>query len=240
MPDSIPNLAGVATKDLVETIGAGSFKASYINWSRTMQLLRDNAPGWTTELKINEQGECLFRQPVGAVIYLRCVHVDGTALPWVNQAVMDHRNNAIPFDKITARDVTDTERRGSCMVVAKQLGLAHELWAKMPLESGYGDQETIPVGSASNAPSAATEAPQAASKQPSKEDFLAACLDKGLSTHAADKLLEIIGTNYAGAIKTLANKTEDWVAEQNTQAEPAPKQSKPAAKKSGKADPEDY
>ena len=25
---------------------------------------------------------------------------------------MDHRNNAIPFEKITARDITDTQRRG--------------------------------------------------------------------------------------------------------------------------------
>ena len=36
-----PNLAGVATNDLVEKIG-GSFAASYINWSRTLQLLRQN------------------------------------------------------------------------------------------------------------------------------------------------------------------------------------------------------
>ena len=45
----LPNLKGVATKDLVEKIGTGKFSASYINWSRTMQLLRDNAPGWTVE-----------------------------------------------------------------------------------------------------------------------------------------------------------------------------------------------
>ena len=42
----IPNLAGVATSDLVEKIGGGSFKASYINWSRTMNLLHSHAPGW--------------------------------------------------------------------------------------------------------------------------------------------------------------------------------------------------
>ena len=38
---SFPNLAGVATKDLVEKIGSGKFSAAYINWSRTMNLLRD-------------------------------------------------------------------------------------------------------------------------------------------------------------------------------------------------------
>ena len=31
-----PNLAGVATKDLVEKIGSGKFSAAYINWSRTL------------------------------------------------------------------------------------------------------------------------------------------------------------------------------------------------------------
>ena len=36
-----------------------------------------------------------------------------------------------------ARDVT-TQRRGACLVAAI-IWLAHELWAKMPLESGYGE-----------------------------------------------------------------------------------------------------
>ena len=35
---NLPNLAGVATADLVEKIGTGKFSASYINWSRTMHL----------------------------------------------------------------------------------------------------------------------------------------------------------------------------------------------------------
>ena len=72
------------------------------------------------------------------------------------------------------------------------------------------------------------------------QDFLAACLDKGLTTHAADKLVDIVGSNFTGALKTLAGKTAEWVAEQNAQAEPAPKSSKPATKKAAKADPEDY
>ena len=42
---------------------------------------------------------------------------------------MDNRNNAIPFDKITARDITDTHRRGLAMAAALQFGLASELWA---------------------------------------------------------------------------------------------------------------
>ena len=44
---------------------------------------------------------------------------------------------AIPLEKITARDITDTQRRGMCMAAAMTFGLAYELWAKMPMESGY-------------------------------------------------------------------------------------------------------
>ncbi len=61
--------------------------------------------------------------------------------PPVPQAIMDNRNAAIPLEKITARDITDTHRRGVCMAAAFTFGLAYELWAKLPLESGYADAE---------------------------------------------------------------------------------------------------
>lgn len=135
----IPNLAGVATSDLVEKIGAGNFQASYINWSRTLQLLRTNAPGWMPELVQSAGGEVLHRAPAGGYLLIRFRHVDGTVTPEVPQAVMDNRNKAIAFDKIDARDLTDTHRRGVCMAAAMTFGLAYELWAKVTLESGYGE-----------------------------------------------------------------------------------------------------
>ena len=137
----IPNLAGVATKELVESIGSGSFKASYINWSRTMQMLRDHAPGWMVELVQNKDGGYLHRAPVGAYLMIRFRHADGTETTPQPQAIMDHKNKAIPFDLIDSRDITDTHRRGACMAAAFTFGLAYELWAKMPLESGYAQQE---------------------------------------------------------------------------------------------------
>ncbi|MDQ3159463.1 MAG: hypothetical protein M3Q51_00385 [Pseudomonadota bacterium] len=138
----IPNLAGIATADLMETIkGAGSFKASYINWSRTVNLLRENAPGWLPELVTNEHGSVLHRAPVGAYLLIRFRHTDGTATPEVPQAIMDNSNKAIPLDRIDARDITDTHRRGVCLAAAFTFGLAYELWAKIPLESGFADNE---------------------------------------------------------------------------------------------------
>jgi len=139
----LPNLAGVATADLVEKIGTGKFSASYINWSRTVNLLREHAPGWLPELVPTADGALLHRAPVGAYLLIR-FRCGDTITPPVPQAVMDVRNAAIPFDKVTARDVTDTHRRGVCMAAAFTFGLAYELWAKLPLESGY-HQEPEPA-----------------------------------------------------------------------------------------------
>ncbi len=135
----IPNLAGVATADLVEKIGGGNFQASYINWSRTLHLLRQHAPGWLPELVQATDGGILHAAPQGAFLLLRFTHADGTATPAVPQAVMDTRNAAIPYERVTARDITDTHRRGVCMAAALTFGLAYELWAKVALESGYAE-----------------------------------------------------------------------------------------------------
>lgn len=138
---NFPNLAGVAHAELVESIGGGNFSAAYINWSRTMNLLRTHAPGWLPELVQAPDGGIVHRAPAGAFLLLRFVHADGTATPAVPQAIMDSRNAAIAFDKITARDITDTHRRGICMAAALTFGLAYELWAKIPLESGYAHHD---------------------------------------------------------------------------------------------------
>lgn len=140
----IPNLAGVATADLVEKIGGGNFQASYINWSRTLHLLRTHAPGWLPELVPTAAGAVVHEAPVGAFLLIRFRHTDGTVTPEVPQAIMDARNAAIAMAKVTARDITDTHRRGVCMAAALTFGLAYELWAKVALESGYGEQQAEP------------------------------------------------------------------------------------------------
>ncbi len=138
---TIPNLAGVATQDLVEKIPGGKFQASYINWSRTMNLLRGEAPGWEPHLVANKDGDILWKAPIGGFLMICFVNTDGVSTEPVPQAVMDARNDAIPWEKITARDITDTHRRGICLAAAMTFGLAYELWAKLPLESGFHHEE---------------------------------------------------------------------------------------------------
>lgn len=238
----LPNLAGVATKDLVETIGSGRFSASYINWSRTMNLLRTHAPGWMVDYKETLDGDLLHKAPVGGYLLIRFRHVDGTLTPALPQAVMDHKNNAIPFDKITARDITDTQRRGMCMAAAMTFGLAYELWAKMPLESGYGGQEVqeapkaAPVarkaapattGGTSEAPKPATKAAPvnevaAIPAEPASEaTFREAALEKGFTTHAIEGLLGIIKGDFAKGVATVAKKTAGEVEQLNAKFAPA-------------------
>ena len=240
MPESIPNLAGVATKDLVETIGTGNYKASYINWARTFNLLHQHAPGWYLEMMLTNDGAQVWpASGNGGSLMLRFCHVDGTKLAPVPQAVIDNRNNSIPLDKITSRDITDTHRRGGCLAAAMTFGLGHELWAKMPLESGYNETggheaatSTPPMAWNIPAPPAAAPLTETNSMSfgmrtyPSvtantKESFLEAALSKGLSTHSADALLTVINGNYSSGIRTLAGKDLAWVDEFNKKNAPA-------------------
>jgi len=205
-----PNLAGVATKDLVEKIGSGKFSAAYINWSRTLNLLRTHAPGWTASCITADDGGLLHRAPVGAYLLIQFVHIDGSETPAVPQAVMDHRNNAIPYEKITARDVTDTQRRGTCMAAAFTFGLAYELWAKLPMESGYQSEE---APAAPKAAPAATKAPSAEVAKASEASFQEACLAKGVKPEAIEALVSIVndklGGDFEKGLGVLASKSAE-------------------------------
>jgi hypothetical protein len=209
---TFPNLAGVVTKDLIQEIGTGKYAAAYVNWSRTQNLLHQHAPGWAVEAKEAVDGTILHKAPAGGYLLLRYVHPDGRVTPYAPQAVMDNRNAAIPYEKITARDITDTHRRGSCLVAALFFGLAYELWAK--IEVGYGDDEAPSV----TVPKAGTAT--AAGNAVTREDFLTAAIEKGLTTYAVEALEKKLNGNYSGGIAGLKTKDEAWVKDYNGQFAP--------------------
>ena len=221
----LPNLAGVATKDLVETIGSGRFSASYINWSRTMNLLRQNAPGWMVDYEPAADGQLLHKAPVGGYLMIRFRHVDGTVTPALPQAVMDHKNNSIPYDKIAARDITDTQRRGMCMAAAMTFGLAYELWAKIALESGYGSPEadSAPEPAPKSAPAArkAAQATTGGTSEVTEADFREAALAKGFTTYAIEGLIGIIKGDFAKGVATVGKKSASEVEALNAKFAPA-------------------
>ena len=224
-----PNLAGVVTQDLVESIGTGKYSASYVNWSRTLQLLRQHAPGWSVETKEAADGGILFKAPVGGYLQLRAVHSDGTVGPWVPQAVMNNRNKDIAFETIGARDITDTQRRGACMCLAYTFGLAAELWAKMRLESGWGVSEEEGATSAPKTPAPSLTAPVAAVAEvvkASEATFREKALEKGVHTVAIDTLVGIVGSKLGGdfskGLATLEAKTAKELNAKYGPAEPEP------------------
>lgn len=218
----IPNLAGVASKDLVESIGSGKFSAAYINWARTINLLHEHAPGWTVYYVPNSNGGLIHQAPVGAYLLIGFRHIDGTSTPAVPQAVMNNRNQSIELEKITSRDITDTQRRGMCMAAAMTFGLAYELWAKMPMESGYhSDAQELELqqdtskfqsqgGTKDPAPAATAEAVKA-----SKKDFVDFAKKLGLIEPAVKDLIGKIGGDFLVGIKTLQSKDSEWILEMN-------------------------
>ncbi len=220
---TLPNLAGVASKDLVETIGSGRFSAAYINWSRTMNLLRTHAPGWLVDYVPAEDGSLLHKAPVGAYLLIRFQNMEtGAVTPALPQAIMDHRNKSIPYDKIEARDITDTQRRGMCMAAAMHFGLAYELWAKMPMENGYSAPDSAPVAPVV-APKASSDAPPSAVKEEATEaTFREAALAKGVDTRAIDALVTIVGEKLGGDFnKGLATLNSKSAEELNAKYAPA-------------------
>ena len=153
------------------------------------------------EAEVASDGTILHKAPVGGYLSLRYVHTDGRKTPYVPQAVMDNRNAAIPYEKITARDITDTHRRGSCLAAALFFGLAYELWAKIDVPQAEGEE-------------GAPEVPRTTAAAPAvvtKETFLAAAEKKGLTSAAAEALSALLKGNFAGGIERLKEKDESWV-----------------------------
>ena len=129
---SIPDLSGLISKEDLHK--KGSF-ATYMNWARTTQYLRENAPNWEFHLECRlETQEYVWAAPNGTG-YLMCFFQNGEKkTPLFPFPIMDNRNNPLPLEKISARDVSDSHRRGLCACAAFVFGLAYELWARIEIE----------------------------------------------------------------------------------------------------------
>jgi hypothetical protein len=137
-----PNLGNVITTDDVSQKGTGSYKADYVNWCRTMHLLHEHAPGWQFALANAPGGGHVWKAPneTGYVVgYF--IGPDRQTSPHFPQAIMDNRNNAIAFDKVSARDLTDSHRRCLCTAAAAQFGLAWQLWAREEVENPHREEK---------------------------------------------------------------------------------------------------
>jgi hypothetical protein len=126
-----PNLAGVITLSDVKQKGSGSYAADYVPWAKVMMLINQHCNGWLPELiEDANTGEYVHKAPNGTG-YLCIQFVNGSySTPVWTYAVMDNRNNAIAYEKISARDLADSHRRGICSAAAAFFSLGYELWAR--------------------------------------------------------------------------------------------------------------
>jgi|TARA_R110000824_G_scaffold117171_5_gene269007 hypothetical protein len=139
---NLPNLSGIADPTNVETKGSGRFTAKYINWSRSLQDIRQNAPGWTPEILENFEGSDVWAAPDGSgYLKVRWVHTDGTQTVAIPHAIMDHSMKPIAGKSISSRDIADGFVRGACKAAAAIFGYAWQMWSDDPMSV---DQPTPP------------------------------------------------------------------------------------------------
>lgn len=135
-----PNLAGVVEKSDVFSKGSGSYAASYVSWARIAHYLHEHAPGWQFHLRPTIDGPLVWTAPDGTGYVLGYFRgPDGEMTADFPFPVMDHRNQPVPVEKISARDLTDTHRRALCAAAAFTFSLGYELWAKAEIEEAKAD-----------------------------------------------------------------------------------------------------
>tara|TARA_R100000742_G_C4273396_1_gene92936 strand:+ start:311 stop:1036 length:726 start_codon:yes stop_codon:yes gene_type:complete len=136
---TVPYLAGVIEAKDIKEKGTG-FKAKYMAWAKVAQLFNEHCKGWTFHLRPSKEGHLLWEAPLGA--YLLCYFKDPSGKEYSDfpYAVMDNRNNAIPVQKITARDISDSARRAFPAACAMQFSLGFELWAQEEIEANEPPQ----------------------------------------------------------------------------------------------------
>jgi hypothetical protein len=219
----IPNLKSVVTKEMVKTIGTGRYAAEYVPWSKIAELLNEHAPGWQPELVPDPSGSILHQAPVGAYLMIGFRHLDGTKTTAYPQAIQDNRHAAIPLEKIDARDVSDTQRRGFCLAAAAVFSLGIELWTRDPLESGYSraleeSSTTVPVEVAPTEQKGPELPKETSARGPTEARFVAAAKKVGLSERAIEMIKSKIKGNWGAGISTLATKTPEEIATINESA----------------------
>ena len=106
-----------------------------------MHLLHEHAPGWQFHLSHYVDSSHVWQAPNGTAYVVGYFSgPNGERTPDFPQAIMDNRNNAIAYDKVSARDLTDSHRRCLCTAAAAQFGLAWQLWAREEVENPHREE----------------------------------------------------------------------------------------------------
>jgi len=133
---TLPNLAGVIkTSDLYKKM-----KFDYVPWAKTVQLLREHAPGWQFFLKPSNPNGDIFSYVHAApdntgflMGYFEHIETGKQTSPNVF-AITDNANRPIQLEKISCNSIQNSHRRCLCACACKDFGLAYELWAQIEVD----------------------------------------------------------------------------------------------------------
>ena len=140
---TIPNLAGVISKDDVFRKGSGSYAADYVSWARIANHLHTSASGWEFHLKPAPDGGHVWQAPDGsAYLVSYFTGPEDQATPDFVYPCQDNRNQPIRFDKVSCRTLTDSHRRALASNAAFTFSLGYELWAREEIEEAKGEPAT--------------------------------------------------------------------------------------------------
>ena len=213
----IPDLAGVITKQDVDQKGSN---ASYVNWSKTLQLLRKHAPGWLLEVQENDgaesAGSFLFPSSKGCSVRVRYRHVSGFATPWVMQALMDFKNNDVSLGQAGDVAINKAIMRGACKAACVHFGLAYELWAKDPVEDAYDPSDSDkapakkPAAALAAVPDTQEEAP-ATESAPTKDSVIKELKKHPAKAEISAAFLKQCHPSYKGTLMASHIKTDEHV-----------------------------
>ena len=183
--DNFPNLDDIIKPEDIDTKGDKNSKyaADYVNHMKVSQLMRLHAPGWQFETRpfVDPDGiehDC-WKAPNGTA-YIKGFFRAPTGSGFMNtpdmpQAVMGFKNESIAFDKVSARDFTDTERRCQCTAAARFFGLAYQLWAKVeienPMRPAADNLEKLVAKPAKHAPTQSAPKPDLSAKAGELQDM---------------------------------------------------------------------
>ncbi len=211
----LPYLAGVVTANDVRQKGSGSYAADFVSWAKIMQLINEKAPGWMPQLGMSPEGGHVFKAP-NDTGYLQVCFVhneEGETMEWP-QAIMDNRNNPIAYEKITARDVTDTHRRAICSAAAAFFSLGYELWAREEYAAAADlGEPPEPVSK----PAKAAPAPAKQSAAPKPKPAAQECPESpsehpDVRSDLESELIELLQTKMekGATLKYLDQKATEW------------------------------
>lgn len=215
---AFPNLAGVITLSDVKQKGTGSYAADYIPWAKVTQLLNQHANGWLPELTTNGEGELIHKAPNGTgYLFIRFVNVDlAIETPDWPYAITDNRNNPIPLEKISARDIADSHRRGICSAAAAFFALGYELWAREEVAAASSESvETQPETQLATAE--LTISSKAVKKKAAPAPAKPADTDESIKKELVDNCVDLIQSKLSkiDQIAWIADKATKWDLDQS-------------------------